>query len=95
MELTADIQKPSARGQSSDRRLAGRLMLAAIVLSLTCRTVQYLADRSFWHDEASLVLNIREKTAGQLMGRLDYEQASPPLFLLADARSIECWAAPS
>lgn len=57
---------------------------AVIVFSLICHIRQYAADRSFWHDEASLVLNIRGKTAGQLLQKLDYEQAAPPLFLLAE-----------
>ena len=51
---------------------------------ILCRVVQYIWDRSFWVDEASLVLNIRTKTAAQLLGRLDYHQAAPPLFLLME-----------
>ncbi|MDB5291900.1 MAG: hypothetical protein JWL69_3141 [Phycisphaerales bacterium] len=65
-------------------RVRATLLLLAIALGIGCRVAQYAADRSYWHDEASLVLNIRNHTAGELMGRLDYEQAAPPLFLLAE-----------
>ena len=67
---------------SSD--LANRVLMLLLVGGIVCRIVQYLWDRSFWVDEASLVLNIRGKTAWQLLGRLDFHQAAPPLFLLAE-----------
>jgi hypothetical protein len=54
------------------------------VAGIACRLAQYFWDRSFWVDEASLVLNIRTKTAGELLGALSYHQAAPPLFLLAE-----------
>ena len=57
---------------------------ALIGAGIVCRLVQYLWDRSFWVDEASLVLNIRNRTAGELLGKLDFHQAAPPLFLLAE-----------
>jgi hypothetical protein len=57
---------------------------ALIVAGIMCRVVQYLWNSSFWVDEASLVLNIRTKTAAQLLGPLDYHQAAPPLFLLIE-----------
>ncbi len=60
------------------------LLLAVLVLSFFCRTAQYLSNPSYWQDEASLVLNIRGKTAAQLVGPLQFDQAAPPLFLLAE-----------
>ena len=57
---------------------------ALIAAGIACRLLQYFYDRSFWVDEASLVLNIRGKTAAQLLGPLDFHQAAPPLFLLAE-----------
>lgn len=63
---------------------APTLLNLLIGCGILCRVVQYLWDRSFWVDEASLVLNIRGKTAMQLLGPLDYHQAAPPLFLLAE-----------
>ncbi|MDB5173014.1 MAG: hypothetical protein JWM97_949 [Phycisphaerales bacterium] len=77
-----------ALGSSAEARLSPRvravLLLLAIVAGIGCRVAQYAANRSYWQDEASLVLNIRNHTAGELMGRLDYEQAAPPMFLLAE-----------
>lgn len=59
-------------------------MMAAIVLGIGCRALEYGRQRSLWHDEASIALNLRHKTARQLLGPLEYDQAAPPLFLLAE-----------
>ena len=55
-----------------------------VALGLGCRIIQYGWNLSFWGDEASIVLNVRGKTAAQLLGPLDFQQAAPPLFLLAE-----------
>jgi len=47
------------------------------------RITQYLWRHSIWHDEASLLLNIARKNGHDLLGPLQYNQAAPPLFLLA------------
>lgn len=73
---------PTARRLSP--RVATALLLAAVLLGLVCRVAQYLANQSYWADEAALVLNIREKPVPELLGRLDYAQAAPPLFLLIE-----------
>src|SRR3712207_5144043 len=60
-----------------------RAALLALVLSgIGFRAAQYLSQRSFWEDESFIVLNLRDKTAAELLGRLDHDQAAPPLFLL-------------
>ena len=74
----------SSNEQSWARRHAVALLLAALMFGMACRVRQYLADTSFWADEASLVINIRLKTATQLLGPLQFDQAAPPLFLLAE-----------
>lgn len=62
-----------------------RIALWAVVLAgAGCRVAQYLADPSYWHDEALVVLNVMHKSAPALLGRLDYAQAAPPLFLIAE-----------
>ncbi|HET6247936.1 MAG TPA: hypothetical protein VFE47_09595 [Tepidisphaeraceae bacterium] len=66
------------------QRLSRMAMSVAIAIGIICRIAQYVANLSFWTDEASLVLNIRGKTAAELLGPLDYLQAAPPLFLLAE-----------
>lgn len=75
---------PTPRFELMSAAAAGRLLWAVAAAGIVCRVVQYLWDRSFWVDEASLVLNIRGKTASQLLGPLDFHQAAPPLFLLAE-----------
>lgn len=45
------------------------------------RLAQYLANRSFWLDEASLAGNIGGKTLAELFGRLTGTQLAPPAFL--------------
>lgn len=62
---------------------ANALIFIAAFGSL-CRIAQYLSRRAFWHDEAFLVLNILRHTPEQLLGKLDYSQAAPPLFLLLE-----------
>jgi hypothetical protein len=64
-------------------RHAGRLIVLTVLFGMGCRLAQYAARISFWHDEASIVLNVEDKTARQLMGPLDQAQTAPPLFLLA------------
>jgi hypothetical protein len=60
------------------------LLVLAVLLGAGCRLAQYAADRSYWHDEACIVLNVRTRSAGELLQKLDYDQAAPPLFLLAE-----------
>ena len=66
------------------------LVLAFVVLGSAFRLGQYLSHRSFWHDEAFIVLNIQDKTPRQLLGPLEHDQAAPPLFLLAQ-KSLVTW----
>lgn len=56
---------------------------AIIGLGIALRLVQYLYNRSLWIDEASLALNLIEKTFSELLQPLDYGQMAPPGFLLA------------
>lgn len=78
------LHDSSAPIASAARTYLSWLLALAVLFGFVVRAAQYAADRSFWHDEASLVLNIRNKTAAQLLGRLDFNQAAPPLFLLAE-----------
>lgn len=63
-------------------RIAWRnALIAVVVAGCVFRLAQYLADRSYWPDEALLTLNIMNRPARELAGLLDYKQAAPPLFL--------------
>src|SRR5215469_163176 len=54
---------------------------AFVALGLGLRLYHYLRDPSIWHDEAALVLNVLGKGFGELLGALQFAEASPPLFL--------------
>ena len=75
---TGSVQRERA-ARMSWPLVAGTIVLAGAAL----RVAQYASRQSYWNDEASLVLNIFNHTARELLGPLDHDQASPPLFLLA------------
>src|SRR5438045_5567747 len=54
---------------------------AVLVVGLGLRLYHYLRDPSMWHDEAALVLNVLDKGFVDLLGRLSFAEAAPPLFL--------------
>ena len=75
-------ERPLAGGES--KRVITLLLAAAIALGVGLRLKHYFARNAYWHDEASLVLNIFEKSAAQLLGPLDLAQAAAPGFLLLE-----------
>ena len=61
-----------------------RLVAAgAVLLGVALRLWLYLENRSLWLDPAMLALNVIGKDPGQLLQRLDMNQAAPAGFLLA------------
>src|SRR5579871_6047429 len=80
---TAQLASPDTESPAAYRRWP-TLLIVAILAGIVCRAAQYAAQRSFWVDEAALLLNVRSHTFRQLFGHLDYEQAAPPLFLCAE-----------
>lgn len=84
--MTTDRREPaivSATAGNGDRR-RDLLLWLVVLAGIACRVAQYLANPSFWHDEALVVLNVANKGFAELMGRLEYAQAAPPLFLFAE-----------
>jgi hypothetical protein len=65
-------------------KVARWIMLLGVLLGIACQLQEYAHDTSYWHDEASIVLNVRNRSAAHLLQTLDYDQAAPPLFLLAE-----------
>jgi hypothetical protein len=80
--VTRDARE-DARPSARDELPWNRILLAIVLVGVGLRTAQYLSRQSYWNDEASLVLNIFNHSARQLIGPLEHDQASPPLFLLA------------
>lgn len=71
---------------ASDRELVGRigsprLLLAIISFGVLARAAVYLADRSLTLDESFVALNVDRRSAGDLLGRLDWNSAAPMAFL--------------
>ncbi|MEW6747856.1 MAG: glycosyltransferase family 39 protein [Planctomycetota bacterium] len=65
--------------------LAGFFVVAGILL----RAHGYLANRPLVWDECNIALNIASRSWGELLTPLDYNQAAPPLFLLATKLAVE------
>ena len=63
--------------------------LLALLLGIAIRLSQYLSGRSLWFDEVAVILNLQERTYGELLGSLNYEQAAPPLFLWIEKFALE------
>jgi hypothetical protein len=59
-----------------------------IALGIILRLRQYLVNRSFWADEASLAFNLVTRTFSGLTQPLDYHQGAPVGFLFIEKLSI-------
>jgi len=57
--------------------------VAFVLIGLALRIGWYAADLCVWWDEAWLILNVLDKSFGELIGPLDNNQAAPPVFLWA------------
>lgn len=61
----------------------------AIALGILVRLRLYFSNRSLWHDEVSLALNLVERSYQELLQPLDYNQAAPPGFLWIEKLAIQ------
>src|SRR5690606_13606385 len=59
------------------------VLLVILVTGTALRSYHYFRDPSMWHDEAALVVNVLQKSWGELLGPLYWAEAAPPLFLWA------------
>ena len=59
-----------------------RFLWAIILLGVVLRAVEYLYNRSLFLDEASLSLNIVNRSFAELLQPLDYDQGAPIGFLV-------------
>jgi hypothetical protein len=60
------------------------LILLLVGIGIALRVAQYAANRSLWIDEAWLALNLLERPLSGLTKSLDFNQAAPVGFLLAE-----------
>lgn len=64
--------------------------VAALLLAVLVRLVQWAGGRSLWLDEAMISASIVSRGYGDLVGEpLLYRQAAPPLWLWAEAASVQ------
>ena len=63
-------------------------VLLAVLFGLVCRLSQYAANTSIWHDEAYIALNVLQNTFTGLLGPLDWNEASPPGFLVLEKLAV-------
>jgi hypothetical protein len=63
---------------------AGFAVAFAVAIGAALRCLQYLSGRSLWHDEALLALDVVDRPIDALFGRLDFAQAAPWPFVVAE-----------
>ena len=92
--IAAEAERPWNEERSGVLERLGSLATSKAVLWLVVgagillRLARYADNRSLWLDESYLSLNIIEKSATELLGKLDYLQAAPPGFLLAEKLAV-------
>src|SRR6266702_8275167 len=64
------------------------LIIFLVCLGTLLRVSQYFANRSLWHDEALLALNLVDRPLSHAARPLDFGQAAPVGFLLAEGIAI-------
>ncbi|HHP7229423.1 MAG TPA: glycosyltransferase family 39 protein [Xenococcaceae cyanobacterium] len=65
------------------------LSLALIVFGALARLRLYFDNRSLWFDEASLAVNIVNRSYQELINSLEYNQAAPPLFVWLEKFAVQ------
>ena len=64
------------------------VVLALVFVGLVLRVARYASNPSLWLDEAFLSLNLLNRDLSGILGTLDFNQAAPPLYLLAEKGSV-------
>ena len=65
------------------------LSILGVIFGAFVRLIQYVNNRSLWEDEVNLVLNIVNRSYGELLQPLDYNQAAPPGFLWIEKTAVQ------
>jgi hypothetical protein len=64
--------------------MIGWIILGIAGFGVLCRVRQYAANTSLWHDESFVALNVIHTELGSLLGARDWDEPSPPGFLLIE-----------
>jgi hypothetical protein len=64
-------------------------LLSVLVFGSVIRLIQYAYNRSLWADEATLALNIVQRSFTELLQPLDYDQVAPVGFLLVEKLAVQ------
>ena len=80
--MTADNSKDMTdRGASTSHDPDVYLLIAAGAVALICALLKMSANHTFWYDEVTLYVNLRDAPFSSLFGTLPfYDQAAPPLY---------------
>jgi 4-amino-4-deoxy-L-arabinose transferase-like glycosyltransferase len=73
------------------RRAHALLVAIAAAIGIALRIREYVANRALWLDESFLSLNIIDQSVTGLFGRLGFNQAAPPGFLVFERLAVEAF----
>jgi hypothetical protein len=83
-----ETPKPSAWDRLVVFAVSPTVLWLVVAAGALFRIVRYADNRSLWLDESLLTLNLLQKSARGLLGSLDYFQAAPSGFLLAEKLAV-------
>ena len=75
-------------GSGSHDHVLTRAITGVVLIGVAARAFAYLSNRSLWLDEAMIALNIGQRSFGELIGRLDFNQAAPLGFLWLEKLAV-------
>ena len=81
--------------EASTKKLNAFYPIIAVMitaLGFAVRLVQYLSNRSLWGDEASISLNIINRSYQELLTPLSHNQAAPPGFLSVEKLAVQVFS---
>jgi hypothetical protein len=88
---TKPITAATRRHLYSKGRAYRLLVAIAVAIGVALRIREYAANRALWYDESLLSLNIIDQSMTGLFGRLGFNQAAPPGFLLVERLSVDAF----
>jgi hypothetical protein len=79
--MVAQSPPSSHHTQESTRQILNGLLVAVLAVGVGLRLYHYIVNRSLWLDEASLALNLLQRSGRELLAPLDHYQGAPLGFL--------------